>query len=95
VFQLDVSILDGPDGLGEQAVVDLEIQLRAVALATGAKLPGATDWLHLHAHRIQGRDLFLTRDDAILRIADELASVRIVVLTPTDYLALRSDGSDE
>jgi hypothetical protein len=53
VFQLDVSRLNGRDGLGDQAVIDLERQLRAVALATGAKLPGETDWLHLHAHRNQ------------------------------------------
>jgi hypothetical protein len=87
-----VSRLDGGDGLGDQAVVDLERQLRAVALATGANLPGETDWLHLHAHRIQHRDFFLTRDKAILRIADELAHVGIIVVAPTDYLALRSDS---
>ncbi len=91
VVQLGRSTLNGEDGLGDQAVIDLERQLRAVALAIGAKTPGNTDWLHLHAHRIQRRDFFLTRDKAILQIADELADVGIVVITPGDYLALR-DG---
>ena len=58
-------------------------------LATGAKLPGEVDWLHLHAHQIQHRNFFLTRDNAILKIAEELAQVGIVVMTPNDYLRLR------
>jgi hypothetical protein len=40
----------------------------------------------LHAHRIQRREFFLTRDKAILKIADELAGVGIVIIMPSDYL---------
>ncbi len=63
-----------------QALVDLEVQLRAVALATGAKLPGKIDWLHLHAHRLRQRHFFLTRDNAILKIAGELAGIGVIVI---------------
>jgi hypothetical protein len=91
VWELGVSRLGIDTRLGDQRVVDLEVAFNARRAATGgAKPPEHEDWLHLHTHLLERRDYFLTLDKAILRIADELGALGIVVCTPADYLARRS-----
>lgn len=50
------------------------------------KLPDWRDWDHLHAHMLQGRDVFLTWDKEILRLGNRLQSFGIRVTTPQQYL---------
>lgn len=87
VFQLDVSTLDGPDGLGDAGFDDWWRVMESIRKPGDPKLPGSTDYLHLHAHHIGGRDRFLTWDKAILRMASLLERVfGIRVMTPQQAL---------
>lgn len=93
LFIFGESTFDGGDRFGDQAIIDLEVEMRAIhASGQGPVPPERDDWLLMHAHAVYFRDYFLTRDGGILRLADELADVGITVLAPRDYLALRSAG---
>jgi hypothetical protein len=52
VFTLDVSGLDGPDGLGDQDFLDLQYEIVASWPTHEGKPPDGRDWMHLHAHSI-------------------------------------------
>jgi hypothetical protein len=83
----------GRDQLGSDDFVDFEHELKERAATTGAKVPGWEDLDHLHAHFLQKRDVFLTWDKAILRLADELKGrFGIVVLRPDGFLRAREAG---
>ena len=56
----------------------------------GERVPDWRDLDHLHAHFVQKRDVFLTRDVPILELADELRGrFGIVVMRPDQYLKPR------
>jgi hypothetical protein len=88
VFTLGVSRL-GSDRLGDERVIELQRTLASARNDRDPKPPGAVDWMHLHAHLLEGRTVFLTSDKAILRIADKLLALGVVVMTPCGYLATR------
>ncbi len=53
----------------------------------GETPPGYLDWDHLHAHYLSGRDVFLTDDQKILKIKDQLKEeLSIVVMSLEDFL---------
>ncbi len=53
----------------------------------GETPPGYLDWDHLHAHYLSGRDIFLTNDQKILKIKDQLKEeLGIVVMSLEDFL---------
>src|SRR5437879_6211787 len=54
VFTLDESRLNGPDGLGSQAMLDFQNALGPNWKPKRGRPPDRRDWLHLHAHLIQG-----------------------------------------
>ena len=53
----------------------------------GETPPGYLDWDHLHAHYLSERDIFLTDDQKILKIKDQLKDeLGIVVMNLEDFL---------
>jgi hypothetical protein len=91
VFQLGVSALGGRDGLGSGEFQAWWQERTSARGPSEPKRPGDTDYLHLHAHYISGRDVFVTWDKAILRLAPELEKAfAIRVATPTAALELIS-----
>ena len=53
----------------------------------GETPPGYLDWDHLHAHYLLGRDIFLTDDQKMLKIKDQLKEeLGIVVMSLKDFL---------
>jgi hypothetical protein len=93
VFTLDVSLVNGGDGLGDQAMEDLRVAVSLAHVPGEEPIPGGVDWMHLHAHMIQGRDYFLTWDKPILRLRDRLAELGVIVMKPEDYLEARAAPS--
>jgi hypothetical protein len=80
----------GRDMLGSDAFAEFEKELHERATTTGAKVPDWRDLDHVHAHFLLKRDVFLTWDRAILRLADELERrFGIVVLAPDAFLRSR------
>jgi hypothetical protein len=76
----------GRDRLASDDFADYERELGERA-GGGEKVPDWRDLDHLHAHFLERRDLFLTWDEGILRLADELkARFGIAVLRPDEYL---------
>lgn len=88
LMTLDESTLDGPDMLASADFIQAVEQLRSER--TGArkpKFPQPIDFDHLHAHMLHGRDVFLTWDEPIIRLASWLADhFGIVVEKPDKYL---------
>lgn len=53
----------------------------------GETPPGYLDWDHLHAHYLSGRDIFLTDDQKILKIKEQLREeLGITVMNLEDFL---------
>lgn len=53
----------------------------------GETPPGYLDWDHLHAHYLSGRDIFLTDDQKILKIKEQLKEeLGIIVMSLEDFL---------
>ena len=53
----------------------------------GETPPGYLDWDHLHAHYLSGRDIFLTDDQKILKIKEQLEEeLGITVMNLEDFL---------
>jgi hypothetical protein len=94
VFVIGVSRLDGIDGLGSGAFDEWWRALGARRKDGDPGLPGLRDYHHLHAHYIRGRDVFVTWDKAILRVAPLLAETfDMRVMTPESVLVLVEDGA--
>lgn len=90
VARLDFWVLDR-DHLGSDEFESLRLQLQSEWKPGNHGLPDWRDWDHLHAHMLQGRDVFLTWDKAILRLDPRLQPFGIRVTTPEEYLSARSD----
>jgi hypothetical protein len=84
----------GRDMLGDELFEDFYTQLESERGESDPLLPGWKDWDHLHAHMLQGRDVFLTWDDPILRLATKLfAEFGIRVMRPDEYLDQRQEDT--
>lgn len=54
---------------------------------TDPKLPDHRDWDHLHGHHLANRDVFLTWDKPVLRLADELRKcLDLILMAPEEFL---------
>jgi hypothetical protein len=92
LFQFDISPIGGSDGLGSDEFIAFERALAESWKPTRGRPPDRRDWLHLHAHHIQGRDRFLTWDEPLLELGDLLEPVfRLGVIRPDAYLATRDE----
>ena len=61
----------------------------------GEKSPGYLDWDHLHAHYLSGRDIFLTDDQKILKIKDQLKEeLDIVAMSLEDFVNTFKSNND-
>jgi hypothetical protein len=75
--------------LGDQAFEDFLSTAQALAKQRGKKPPDWRDWDHLHAHYLLRRDVFLTWDEGILSLSQELTvQFGVVVMKPEEYLCL-------
>jgi len=84
--RLDYWVL-GRDQLGSDDFAAFEKELSERRARTGTKIPDWKDLDHVHARFLQGRDVFLTWDRAILGLAGEFQSrFGIVVDRPDDFL---------
>lgn len=83
VFRLGVSALDGGDVLGDSEI-DSILDALAETVRSERRRPDQCDRWHLHAHRVIGRDIFVTSDRGILQIADELERLLGVVVRRLD-----------
>lgn len=78
----------GEHMLGSGAFEDF--RLRIESEREPEDLPGRKDWDHLHAHKARRRDVFLTRDRAILDLAQPLRDeLGVLVMTASGYLEAR------
>ena len=77
----------GKDRLAALDFIDFSTTVSELAATTGEREPDWRDWDHLHAHYLQGRDVFLTWDKALLALAEGLSSeFGIIVLTPERFI---------
>ncbi len=61
----------------------------------GETPPGYLDWDHLHAHYLSERDVFLTDDQKILKIKDQLKEeLGIVVMSLKDFVDTFKSNDD-
>ena len=80
----------GRDRLASDDFADYEQELGERA-RKGEKVPDWRDLDHVHAHFLERRDIFLTWDEAILGLSNELdARFGIVVMRPDEYLSTSS-----
>jgi hypothetical protein len=91
-FRSDVSVLDGPDLLADEATGALARRIQEVLRIKqlDARKPDKvfSDADHLLAHHLSGADAFVTVDDrTILSHRVELAKLGLLVLTPREALA--------
>ena len=86
VMRLGHGIL-GRDMLGDEAFAAFEATGCALAKQRGRHSPDWRDWDHLHAHYLLQRDVFLTWDEGIICLSDDLATrFGIIVMRPEEYL---------
>lgn len=81
----------GRDHLGSDGFIEAQKAAEAELRRRGrTKLPDWRDWDHLHAHFLQGRDVFLTWDKRLLEAAELLSGpFAVTAMTPEDYLESR------
>lgn len=77
----------GVDHLGSAGFEEFRLRLESERQRGDPRLPDIRDWDHLHAHMVQGRDVFLTRDGPIKRPARLLyQEFGIRIMGPEEYL---------
>jgi len=85
----------GRDMLGNQTFEDFRDTASQLAKTRGKTPPDWRDWDHIHAHYLLKRDAFLTWDEGILCLSEELkAKFGITVVKPDDYLQTFIDNED-
>ena len=78
-------MLASDEFIAAQEAADAELRRRG-----RAQVPDFRDWDHLHAHFLQGRDVFLTWDRRLLEAAEIVAGqLGTRAMKPEDYLASR------
>ena len=85
----------GRDMRGDEAFNDFWPTAQALAEQRGKKPPDWRDWDHLHAHYLLRRDIFLTWDEGIICLSDDLQThFGVVVMKPEAYLHLTSSSNN-
>ena len=88
VFRFDLGVF-GRDILGNKSFVEFEMIGNKLARerVPNKKPPDYRDWDHLHGHHILHRDIFLTWDEPILCLHDELNDqFGIIVMKLEEFL---------
>ena len=86
MFRLNHSLLDGEGRLGNTKFRNATDRIREECRRRSIKPPDCRDWDHLHGHYLAERDVFLTWDRGILRVADQLqVELGLVVMKPEDF----------
>lgn len=94
LFTIGFSALGGPDVLGSQEFLDHAWTIPVDWHPAKGSRPSEADLMHLHAHHAQGRDVFLTWDNALREAADTFfGDLKMRVEAPDDFLA--GGGQDE
>ena len=84
----------GRDMLGDEAFNDFWSTAQALAEQRGKKPPDWRDWDHLHAHYLLHQDIFLTWDEGIICLSDDLRTqFGLVVMRPEAFLHLASNSN--
>lgn len=84
----------GRDMLADEAFNDFWPTAQTLAGQRGKKPPDWRDWDHLHAHHLLHRDIFLTWDEGIICLSDDLRThFDVVVMRPEAYLHLASNSN--
>ena len=82
------------DMLGDDAFEDYWPSACTLAKQRGKKPPDWRDWDHLHAHHLLGRQVFLTWDEGINCLWEELRDrFGVVVMKPEEYLDALDESS--
>lgn len=86
VFRLGYSRL-GEDRFACEQFLQMMFSIRDRRAPIDPKLPGSIDWEHLHGHHLANRDVFLTWDKPVLRLASELCTrLELTVMAPEEFL---------
>lgn len=84
----------GRDMLGDEAFDDFWPTAQALARKRRKKPPDWRDWDHLHAHYLLRRDIFLTWDEGIICLCEDLQThFGLVIMRPEAYLHLGSNSN--
>jgi len=84
----------GRDMLGDEAFNNFWPTAQALAKQRGKKPPDWRDWDHLHAHYLLHQDVFLTWDEGVICLSDDLRTqFGVVVMRPEEYLHLASNST--
>ena len=87
-FRLGVSRLGSGDMLVDNAVISAEERITAALERRGGSRPEFVDFDHVFAHYLNGRDVFLTWDKALLAAADLFRDeLEVRIARPEDFLA--------
>ncbi len=77
----------GRDMLGDETFENFHATASELAKGRGKSPPDRRDWDHLHAHYLLKRDVFLTWDEGIICLSQELKdNFGINVIKPDEYL---------
>ena len=87
VFRIGQSVLNGPDMLGSETAMDaFDSVINNLALQ-GQSAPDWRDWDHLHGHYLLKRDVFLTWDKGILRVASKMKEqLSMAIMKPENFI---------
>ena len=94
-FRIGVSPIGGEDVIvgPEMEALDAILREHAERHGTDKRRPDWRDADHLYGHMVAGRDVFLTWDGGILRLAAELRErLRIRVMRPEEFLEEMAQG---
>lgn len=81
----------GQDMLGDDAFANFEIELEKKAKLGGFKVADWRDFDHVHARFLADRDVFLTWDKGILKLAGLFQeSFQVTIMKPEDFLEIHN-----
>lgn len=77
----------GEDRLSDKRFLGVASSICDRHTPTDPKIPDHRDWDHLHGHHLANRDVFLTWDRNILRLASELRQrLNLIAMAPEEFL---------
>ena len=86
----------GRDMFGDEEFEEFFPTAQELATKRGKTAPDWRDWDHLHAHYLLHRDIFLTWDEGICCLSDELfANFNVTVMKPEEFLFLSAEKQSQ